>query len=352
MGGRRAPGGGAVARLGRGPGADGGGLGRREPATRLERPWAAADAAVLFPFRPPAVSSCTDRSLSPDLQDPLQDDPKETDNSTSSDKETANNENEEQNSGTKRRGPRTTIKAKQLETLKAAFAATPKPTRHIREQLAQETGLNMRVIQVRPGPGHPSPGRLSPAAGELRGASHPASLAKSAPSSGRPKGRLCPTSGPAAQTSNQKIPQSPAVLLTVRSWAGHSSLGIPPPPRSKRVLSLAEVPLLSSHLSEQRKGQGSSRAPLPARVRRQTDKPPEPGWGAEGPGLEPCRAGGLYKAVRPRAGRGPGSPSLYESPHGSAKSFTLGWFPEAPLHLSRPNPPGPRLWAVLVRRRL
>uniref|UniRef100_A0A0N5AY45 Homeobox domain-containing protein n=1 Tax=Syphacia muris TaxID=451379 RepID=A0A0N5AY45_9BILA len=49
---------------------------------------------------------------------------------------------------TKRRGPRTTIKAKQLDTLKAAFASTPKPTRHIREQLAQETGLNMRVIQV------------------------------------------------------------------------------------------------------------------------------------------------------------------------------------------------------------
>ncbi|KAI1232980.1 hypothetical protein IHE44_0006168, partial [Lamprotornis superbus] len=99
------------------------------------------------------VSSCTDRSLSPDLQDPMQDDTKETDNSTSSDKETTNNENEEQNSGTKRRGPRTTIKAKQLETLKAAFAATPKPTRHIREQLAQETGLNMRVIQV----GQPQP---------------------------------------------------------------------------------------------------------------------------------------------------------------------------------------------------
>lgn len=96
-----------------------------------------------------AVSSCTDRSLSPDLQDPIQDDIKETDNSTSSDKETNNIENEEQNSGTKRRGPRTTIKAKQLETLKAAFVATPKPTRHIREQLAQETGLNMRVIQVK-----------------------------------------------------------------------------------------------------------------------------------------------------------------------------------------------------------
>ena len=51
--------------------------------------------------------------------------------------------------GSKRRGPRTTIKAKQLEVLKASFNATPKPTRHIREQLAQETGLNMRVIQVR-----------------------------------------------------------------------------------------------------------------------------------------------------------------------------------------------------------
>ncbi|KAI1291971.1 LIM/homeobox protein Lhx5 [Halotydeus destructor] len=55
---------------------------------------------------------------------------------------------DENQPGTKRRGPRTTIKAKQLETLKSAFAATPKPTRHIREQLATETGLNMRVIQV------------------------------------------------------------------------------------------------------------------------------------------------------------------------------------------------------------
>ncbi|KAF4520713.1 hypothetical protein B566_EDAN004832 [Ephemera danica] len=50
--------------------------------------------------------------------------------------------------GSKRRGPRTTIKAKQLEILKTAFSQTPKPTRHIREQLAKETGLPMRVIQV------------------------------------------------------------------------------------------------------------------------------------------------------------------------------------------------------------
>jgi len=50
--------------------------------------------------------------------------------------------------GAKRRGPRTTIKAKQLDILKTAFNQTPKPTRHIREQLAKETGLPMRVIQV------------------------------------------------------------------------------------------------------------------------------------------------------------------------------------------------------------
>ncbi|XP_041054000.1 LIM/homeobox protein Lhx1-like [Cetorhinus maximus] len=95
-----------------------------------------------------SVTACSDQSLSPDSQDHLQDDTKDSESANISDKETAINENEEQNLGAKRRGPRTTIKAKQLETLKAAFAATPKPTRHIREQLAQETGLNMRVIQV------------------------------------------------------------------------------------------------------------------------------------------------------------------------------------------------------------
>ena len=57
------------------------------------------------------------------------------------------NRSPEESSG-KRRGPRTTIKAKQLEILKTAFNQTPKPTRHIREQLAKETGLSMRVIQV------------------------------------------------------------------------------------------------------------------------------------------------------------------------------------------------------------
>lgn len=97
----------------------------------------------------------SDPSLSPDSQDPSQDDAKDSESANVSDKETGSNENDDQNLGAKRRGPRTTIKAKQLETLKAAFAATPKPTRHIREQLAQETGLNMRVIQVpAPSPGH------------------------------------------------------------------------------------------------------------------------------------------------------------------------------------------------------
>ncbi|CAG2055851.1 unnamed protein product [Timema podura] len=65
------------------------------------------------------------------------------------DSQTENKSPDDGNSGSKRRGPRTTIKAKQLEILKTAFSQTPKPTRHIREQLAKETGLPMRVIQVR-----------------------------------------------------------------------------------------------------------------------------------------------------------------------------------------------------------
>ncbi|NWX17900.1 LHX1 protein, partial [Aegotheles bennettii] len=100
-----------------------------------------------------SATTGSDPSLSPDSQDPSQDDAKDSESANVSDKETGSNENDDQNLGAKRRGPRTTIKAKQLETLKAAFAATPKPTRHIREQLAQETGLNMRVIQVPRPPG-------------------------------------------------------------------------------------------------------------------------------------------------------------------------------------------------------
>ncbi|NXX86863.1 LHX1 protein, partial [Urocolius indicus] len=105
-----------------------------------------------------SATTGSDPSLSPDSQDPSQDDAKDSESANVSDKETGSNENDDQNLGAKRRGPRTTIKAKQLETLKAAFAATPKPTRHIREQLAQETGLNMRVIQVPPSPLPPPPG--------------------------------------------------------------------------------------------------------------------------------------------------------------------------------------------------
>ncbi|KAF1624470.1 UNVERIFIED_CONTAM: LIM/homeobox protein Lhx1, partial [Eudyptes pachyrhynchus] len=107
-----------------------------------------------------SATTGSDPSLSPDSQDPSQDDAKDSESANVSDKETGSNENDDQNLGAKRRGPRTTIKAKQLETLKAAFAATPKPTRHIREQLAQETGLNMRVIQTWPFPfGAPAAGR-------------------------------------------------------------------------------------------------------------------------------------------------------------------------------------------------
>ncbi|KAJ3600002.1 hypothetical protein NHX12_033954 [Muraenolepis orangiensis] len=55
-------------------------------------------------------------------------------------------EDDDSEAGAKR--PRTTITAKQLETLKSAYKTSPKPARHVREQLSSETGLDMRVVQV------------------------------------------------------------------------------------------------------------------------------------------------------------------------------------------------------------
>lgn len=49
----------------------------------------------------------------------------------------------------RRRGPRTTIRPMQLETLNRIFGTTPKPSKQARARLALETGLSMRVIQVR-----------------------------------------------------------------------------------------------------------------------------------------------------------------------------------------------------------
>ena len=44
--------------------------------------------------------------------------------------------------------PRTTITAKQLEVLRQNYVVGSKPSRHTREQIATETGLDMRVVQV------------------------------------------------------------------------------------------------------------------------------------------------------------------------------------------------------------
>jgi len=89
---------------------------------------------------PPLADSSTERDLLNDSDGSI--------NGDCDDESLRGIKSEEGTGGTKRRGPRTTIKAKQLEVLKTAFNQTPKPTRHIREQLAKETGLPMRVIQV------------------------------------------------------------------------------------------------------------------------------------------------------------------------------------------------------------
>ena len=109
------------------------------------------DSSELYDTNSKDAHNCTDNLLDDnEFMDSDKDEDSDDDglnggkhSSSSSTKDDSNNLNG------KKRGPRTTIKAKQLEMLKSAFSATPKPTRHIREQLAQETGLNMRVIQVK-----------------------------------------------------------------------------------------------------------------------------------------------------------------------------------------------------------
>lgn len=51
-------------------------------------------------------------------------------------------------SGGKKRTPRTNITNEQLDMLSKCFADNDKPTREVREELSQKTGLTMRVIQV------------------------------------------------------------------------------------------------------------------------------------------------------------------------------------------------------------
>merc|ERR1719469_628639 len=76
--------------------------------------------------------------------------PESPESQSDSDKEDKEDDDDDKKKGKdgKRRGPRTTIKAKQFDVLRAVFEQTPKPTRLIREQVAKETGLPMRVIQV------------------------------------------------------------------------------------------------------------------------------------------------------------------------------------------------------------
>lgn len=51
-----------------------------------------------------------------------------------------------------RRGPkrpRTILTTQQRRAFKASFEVSPKPCRKVREALAKETGLSVRIVQVR-----------------------------------------------------------------------------------------------------------------------------------------------------------------------------------------------------------
>ncbi|NXT87893.1 LHX1 protein, partial [Anhinga rufa] len=190
-----------------------------------------------------SATTGSDPSLSPDSQDPSQDDAKDSESANVSDKETGSNENDDQNLGAKRRGPRTPIKAKQLETLKAAFAATPKPTRHIREQLAQETGLNMRVIQRGRGAGTPRlppDGRARGEKGAARGAG--AAAGAGAGAGGLPRVPVSGTPAPRAPVTGA----SPAAPPGLYYGPGSNYDFFPQGPPSSQAQTPVDLPFVPS----------------------------------------------------------------------------------------------------------
>jgi len=74
-----------------------------------------------------------------------------TSSENSDEDEEMDDEKAETNSKKKNKGdrvPRTNITAKQKEVLKGTFRHTPKPNRLMREQMAKETGLTVRCIQI------------------------------------------------------------------------------------------------------------------------------------------------------------------------------------------------------------
>ena len=99
-------------------------------------------------------SNKCETSFSSETETGCQDEETKTNFPESPEKSDKENEEEEQEDDKKeckdgkRRGPRTNITAKQLEMLKNVFNSNPKPTRLMREQLAKDTSLSMRVIQV------------------------------------------------------------------------------------------------------------------------------------------------------------------------------------------------------------
>ena len=82
-------------------------------------------------------ATATKRSSDNSDEDEEMDDEKSEDTDTSAKKK---------NKGD--RVPRTNITAKQKEVLKSTFRHTPKPNRLMREQMAKETGLTVRCIQI------------------------------------------------------------------------------------------------------------------------------------------------------------------------------------------------------------
>ncbi|XP_028628789.1 LIM/homeobox protein Lhx3 isoform X2 [Grammomys surdaster] len=136
--------------------------------------------------------------------------------------------------------PRTTITAKQLETLKSAYNTSPKPARHVREQLSSETGLDMRVVQVWFQNRRAKEKRLKKDAGRQRWGQYFRNMKRSRGSSKSDKDSIQEGQDSDAEVS---FTDEPSMADMGPASGLYSSLGDPAPALGRSVGGLGSFPL-------------------------------------------------------------------------------------------------------------
>ncbi|XP_058528543.1 LIM/homeobox protein Lhx3 [Ochotona princeps] len=203
--------------------------------------------------------------------------------------------------------PRTTITAKQLETLKSAYNTSPKPARHVREQLSSETGLDMRVVQVWFQNRRAKEKRLKKDAGRQRWGQYFRTVKRSR--GGAKADKDGAQDGPDSD-AEVSFPDEPAVSEMGAANGLYSSLGEPPPALGRPAGALGGFALASGGLAgpeqyrELRPGSPYGIAPSPAAPQPLLSSLVYPDSSL---GLAPSGTPGGPPSMRVLAGNGPSS---------------------------------------------